>query len=154
MKKQGFILLITLWWMVSISALAQLPSRAVGTWKRTAMTSVNADGTTSDDFISMTEVMPCSKNITYSFKADGSIMTNVPDECGAMKKTIESMNGDGKCTMTGNKLTVTSSKLPPAVYDVQFKGNTMIWFFDYTANPKTLNPGGKTKSLTLIYTKM
>jgi hypothetical protein len=127
MKKYRLLFLSILCLSISISTFGQLSGPAVGTWKRTAMTSVNADG---------------------------SIITNVPAECGAMKKTIESMNGDGKCTMTGNKLTVTSSKLPPAVYDVQFKGNTMIWFFDYTANPQTLNPGGKTKSVTLTYTRI
>jgi hypothetical protein len=64
------------------------------------------------------------------------------------------MNGDGKCAMTGNKLIVTSSKIPTATYEVSFKGNTMIWFFDYATNPKTLNPGGHSKSMTIVYTKI
>jgi len=64
------------------------------------------------------------------------------------------MNGDGKCTLTGNKLIVTSSKIPTATYEISFKGNTMTWFFDYAANPKTLNPGGQSKSLTIVYTKI
>ncbi|WP_428654978.1 lipocalin family protein [Runella sp.] len=152
MKSILFSLLLVL--SLNNTVLAQLPSSATGTWKRTGMTSVDNDGTISDDHAAILKAMPCSKNIMYTFNADGSILTGVPDECGAMKKTIESMNGDGKCSMSGNKLTVTSSKLPPAVYDVQFKGNTMIWYFDYTKNPKTLNPGGKTKSLTLVYTKI
>ena len=154
MKKYRFLLLTILFWKVSVSTFAQLPSSATGIWKRTGMTSVDINGTASDDNASMVKAMPCSKNITYTFKADGSILTSVPDECGAMKKAIESMNGDGKCTMTGNKVVVTSSKLPPATYQVEFKGNTMIWFFDYAANPKTLNPGGKSKSLTIVYTKI
>lgn len=151
-----FILFILLLLTLSLNnnALAQLSSSATGTWKRTAMTSVNTDGTTSDDNAYMVKAMPCSKNITYTFKADGSIVTNVPDECGPLKKTLESMNGDGKCTMTGNKVVVTSSKLPPATYQVEFKGNTMIWYFDYLSNPKTLNPGGKSKSITIVYTKI
>jgi hypothetical protein len=154
MKKVNIFLLLLLGWQLTNITYAQLPGSVTGTWKRTAMTSVNIDGTTSDDNASMLKAMPCSKNITYTFKADGSIITSVPDECGAMKKAIESMNGDGKCTMTGNKVVVTSSILPPSTYQVEFKGNTMIWFFDYTANPKTLNPGGKSKSLTIVYTKI
>lgn len=154
MKNAGIFLLFLLGWQFNNSAFAQLPSSVTGTWKRTAMTSVDINGTTSDDNASMLKAMPCAKNITYTFKADGSIVTNVPDECGALKKTLESMNGDGKCTMTGNKLIVTSSKIPTATYQVEFKGNTMIWFFDYSTNPKTLNPGGKSKSMTIVYTKI
>ncbi|MFN8346262.1 MAG: lipocalin family protein [Spirosomataceae bacterium] len=154
MKSILFLIFLFLALGLNNTALAQLPGSVTGTWKRTAMTSVHSDGTTSDDQAAALKVMPCTKNITYTFKADGSILIQVPDECGPMKKTIESMNGDGKCKMSGNKLTVTSSKLPPAVYEIQFKGNTMIWFFDYAANPKTLNPGGKTKSLMLVYTKI
>jgi len=154
MKKTGVFLVVFMGWQCVNTAYAQLPGRAVGTWKRTAMTSVDINGTVSDNNASMLKAMPCSKNITYTFNADGSILTKVPDECGALKKTIESMNGDGKCTMTANKVVVTSSILPPSTYQVEFKGNTMIWYFDYAANPKTLNPGGKSKSMTIVYTKI
>lgn len=154
MKNARILLLLLIGWQLSNTAFAQLPGSVAGTWKRTAMTSVDIDGTTSDDNASMLKAMPCAKNITYTFKTDGSIVTNVPDECGALKKTLESMNGDGKCTMTGNKLIVTSSKIPTSTYQVEFKGNTMTWFFDYSTNPKTLNPGGKSKSMTIVYTKV
>ena len=152
MKK--FILLLLMLLQAYSGIFAQLPGSVTGTWKRTGMSTVDVTGTATDLQASMMKAMPCSKNITYTFKADGSILTNVPDECSALKKTLESMNGDGKCTLTGNKLIVTSSKIPTATYEISFKGNTMTWFFDYAANPKTLNPGGQSKSLTIVYTKI
>lgn len=134
----------------------QLPSNIVGTWKRTAITGVDMAGKETDFQTQLLQTMPCIKNITYVFKTDGSFLTQVPDECGAMKKTIESMNGDGKCTMTGNKLIVTTSlkEIPPSTYTVQLKGNTMIWFFDYATNPKEHNFDGKSKSMTIVYTRL
>ncbi|MFN8357041.1 MAG: lipocalin family protein [Spirosomataceae bacterium] len=134
--------------------LAQLPSNMTGTWKRTAMSSVTTDGKVTDYVATLEKTMPCSKDMTYTFKADGSFITHVPDACGSMKKTLESMNAEGKGTMKGNKVTVVSSLLPPATYDVTFSGNIMTWYFDYAANPKIPNPGGKLKSMTIVYTKL
>lgn len=137
------------------TATAQLPSSMTGTWKRTGMTSTDLSGKTSDDFQEHIKVMPCTKNITYTFKADGSFLTTVPDECGAMKKTIEATNGAGKCTAFGNKVKVTMKGIPDATYDVKVAGNTMTWVFDYASNPKEHNiAGSKLKSLTIVYTKI
>lgn len=123
-----------------------------GTWKRTSMTLVDASGKTTDLNATMAKAMPCTKDITYTFLADGSLKTNVPDACGAMKKTIETMNASGKWTMSGQKLTVTTTikSLPPATYDVRFQGNTMTWVFTYADNPGTPNPTNA-KQMTIVY---
>ena len=157
MKKIFLLLAVIFFWGSSpILSSAQLPSSMTGSWKRTAINLVDVAGKSSDLQASMLKSMPCTKNIVYTFKSDGSFITEVPDECGSLKKTIESMNGIGKCTMTGNKLTVSTSQktMPPATYEVQIRGNTMTWFFDYTTNPKELNVGGHSKSMTITYTKI
>lgn len=119
MKNARILLLLLIRWQFSNTAFAQLTGGVAGTWKRTAMTSMDINGITSDDNASMLEAMPCARNITYTFKTDGSSVTNVPDECRALKKALESMNGDGKFTLRGNKLIVTSSKVPTATTNVE-----------------------------------
>ena len=74
-----------------------------GTWKRTKMTLVDASGKTTDMVAMMEKSMPCSKDISYTFMSDGHMKTNVPDACGAMKKTIESMNAEGQWKSSGQK---------------------------------------------------
>ena len=123
-----------------------------GTWKRTAMTLIDASGKTSEPGYRMQKAMPCTKDITYTFSNDGRLKTNVPDACKALKKTIESMNAEARWVLRGSKLTVTTTlnDMPPATYDISFQGNTMTWVFTYADNPKTPNPT-KAQRLTLVY---
>lgn len=126
-----------------------------GTWKRTSMLLVDGDGKTTDMNKMMEKNMPCTKDITYTFSADGTLKTNVPDACGALKKTIESMNASGRWTMSGNKVLVTTTMkdIPQATYEVNLQGNTMTWIFNYAENPKMPNPT-KAKRMTIIYQRV
>ena len=126
-----------------------------GTWKRTAMTMIDAGGKTTDLNATMNKSMPCMKDITYTFSSDGQMKSNVPDACGAMKKTIEDMSAKGRWTANGGKIVVTTTmkEIPPSIYDVSFQGNTMTWVFNYSDNPKTPNPT-KTVRLTTVYQKI
>ncbi|WP_020596785.1 lipocalin family protein [Spirosoma panaciterrae] len=126
-----------------------------GTWKRTAMTLVESSGKSTDMHKMMETNMPCTKEMTYTFGADGTMKTNVPDACGTLKKTIESMNASGKWTMNGHKVLVTTTmkEIPPATYDVDVKGGTMTWTFNYADNPKMPNPT-KAQRMTIVYQRI
>ncbi|WP_080054960.1 lipocalin-like domain-containing protein [Spirosoma aerolatum] len=126
-----------------------------GTWKRTAMTLVESSGKSTDMNKMMETNMPCTKEMTYTFGNDGTMKTNVPDACGALKKTIESMNASGKWTMSGRKVVVTTTMkdIPPSTYDVAISGNTMTWTFNYADNPKMPNPT-KAQRMTIVYQRI
>ena len=126
-----------------------------GTWKRTSMTLVDASGNKTDMNQMLEKTMPCTKDITYSFSTDGQLKTNVPDACGSLKKTIESMNVTGRWSISGRKLTVTTTKkeIPTATYDVNFQDNTMTWVFNYVDNPNTPNPT-KAKQIAIVYQRV
>ncbi|UFH53765.1 lipocalin family protein [Spirosoma sp. KNUC1025] len=134
---------------------SSLFDNVTGTWKRTSMTLVDASGKATDMMQMMTKSMPCSKDITYTFTSDGQMRTIVPDACGSLKKTIESMNATGRWTSHGDKVTVTTTMkdIPPATYDLKIQGNTMTWIFNYSDNPKTPNPT-KAKRMAITYQKL
>jgi len=134
-------------------AVAALPANGIeGNWKRTSMTLIESSGKATNMMTMMTQTMPCTKDIVYTFKNGGFLESKVPDACGTMKKTIESMNAGGKWTMSGNKLVITTTLkgIPPATYEVSIKGNTMTWTFNYADNPKTPNPT-KAQRMTMVY---
>ncbi|GAB2534538.1 hypothetical protein GCM10027085_26720 [Spirosoma aerophilum] len=119
------------------------------------MTMVEAGGKTTDLNATLNKSMPCLKDITYTFSGDGQMKSNVPDACGAMKKTIEDMNAKSKWTANGGKIVVTTTikEIPPSMYDVSIQGNTMTWVFTYSENPKTPNPT-KALRLTTVYQRL
>lgn len=126
-----------------------------GTWKRTSLTMVEANGKTTDLNATLNKSMPCMKDITYTFLSDGQMKSNVPDACGAMKKTIEDMSAKGKWTANGEKIVVTMAmkEVPPSTYDVSIQGSTMTWTLNYADNPKTPNPT-KASRLTTVYQRI
>ena len=128
---------------------------AVGTWKRTTMTLTEANGKTTDMMSQLTKAMPCTVDITYTFKADGTFQTVVPESCGPMKKTIEQMNKSGRWSATGDKLKVVmlDKSLPDANYELTVKGNTMTWSFKYADNPQMPNPT-KAKGMAITYQRL
>lgn len=150
-----FITLLTLIGTAFRPALSPAFDNVTGTWKRTAMTLVEATGKTTDMMALMNQSMPCSKDITYTFLSDGQMKTVVPDACGAMKKTIEDMSVNGHWTMSGQKMTVTTTMkgIPPSTYDVSVQGNSMTWVFNFTDNPQAPNPT-KAKRMTLVYQRV
>ncbi|WP_338871978.1 lipocalin family protein [Spirosoma sp. SC4-14] len=137
-------------------SVAALPVSGIeGNWKRTSMTLTESNGKATDMMAMMTQTMPCTKDIIYAFKSGGFLESKVPEACGAMKKTIESMNANGKWALSGNRLIVTTSmkEIPPATYEISIKGNTMTWTFNYTDNPKMPNPT-HAKHMTIVYQRV
>lgn len=140
------------------ACLAASPLRAqgiVGTWKRTAMLMTAATGKTTDELPELVKAMPCTAGITYTFLADGTMRTDVPDACGPVKKTIEQMNKAGRWSVSGGKMkiVVPDKSLPDSEYNLNFSGNTMTWSFDYAANPQMPNPGNA-KRLVIKHTRL
>ncbi|MFD2573850.1 lipocalin family protein [Spirosoma soli] len=127
----------------------------VSTWKRTAMLLTKANGKTTDELPELTKNMPCTAGITYTFVADGTLRVDVPESCGAMKKTIERMNKSGRWSVSGRKLriVVPDKSLPDSDYDLTVSGNTMTWDFDYATNPQMPNPT-KAKRLVIKYSRL
>ena len=150
-----FALLIPLFGMAFRPAIRPPFSVVAGTWKRTSMVLIDGSGKKTEMMEMMSRTMPCTKDITYTFTSDGQLKTNVPDACGAMKKTIEGMNVSGRWAQTGQKVTVTTTMrgIQPATYDLSFQGNTMTWVFIYADNPKTSNPT-KAQRITIVYQRV
>lgn len=143
------ILLLSL--LLATDALAQSP---VGTWKRTTMLLTEANGKTTDMAPELTKTMPCTKDITYSFVADGTMRVNVPESCGVMKLAIERVNKSGRWTISGGKITIVvlDKNLPDSDYDLTISGNTMTWSFNYANNPQMPNPT-KAKRMVIKYVR-
>ena len=116
---------------------------------------VEASGKTNDLAQTMQRSMPCTKDITYTFMGNGQLKTTVPDACGKLKRTVESMNVDSRWSISGRTLTITTTmkNFPPATYDVNFQGNTMTWLFNFADNPNTPNPT-KAKRMTIVYQRV
>lgn len=119
------------------------------------MTMIDARGKTTGMLQMMTKSMPCTKDITYTFSGDGRLKSNVPEACGSLKKTIESMNSEAKWSISGRKITLTTTAkgFPPATWAISFQGNTMTWVFIYADNPETPNPT-KAQKITTVYERI
>jgi hypothetical protein len=150
-----FVLLIALGGTAYRPTLPLILDGVTGTWKRTIMTMVNASGKPTDMLQMMTKSMPCTKDITYTFSGDGRLKSTIPDACGSLKKTIESMNSEAMWSISGRKITVTTTMkgFPPATCAISFRGNTMTWVFIYADNPQTPNPT-KAQKLTTVYERI
>ncbi|CAG4994001.1 hypothetical protein DYBT9275_01285 [Dyadobacter sp. CECT 9275] len=125
-----------------------------GTWKMSSAVLEESNGKKSDTHQDQLKNMPCASTITYTFKPDGTLVTNAPD-CKNLKAIIESQNGKTTWKQNGNKVTITTTdtRFPAQVYSVSVTGNTMTWYFGYADNPKTANPT-KAKSLVTVYKKI
>lgn len=149
--------LILVLFIVLLTAALRWPDSddVSGTWKRTSMVLVDATGKTTDMMEMMSRTMPCTKDITYTFLSNGQMKTNVPDACGTIKKTIESMNASGRWVQNGRKLIVTTTlkNIPPANYDLNVQSNIMTWVFNYADNPEMTNPT-KAKKMTIVYQRV
>jgi hypothetical protein len=126
-----FIFLISLAGIAFRSAPFPSAIDITGTWKRTAMPMVEAGGKKTDPNATLNKSMPCLKDVTYTFLSDGQMKSNVPDACGALKKTIEDMNTKSKWTATGGRIVVTTTMkdILPSTYDISVQGNTKAWLF-------------------------
>ncbi|GAB2577566.1 lipocalin-like domain-containing protein [Spirosoma areae] len=151
MKRTLLSILVSLY----LSTSPLLAQSVAGTWKRTAMLMTDASGKTTDELPELTKTMPCTAGITYTFLADGTMRTDVPESCGPIKKTIEQMNKAGRWSATSNKLriVVPDKSLPDSDYSLTVSGNTMTWDFDYAANPQMPNPGNA-KRIVIKYTRL
>lgn len=132
--------------------LAQSPE---GQWKRISMIVEHANGVKQDVQQTYQQAMPCASQIRYSFLKGGKT-TALASGCEpAIKKSIESLNNKSFWKVSGNSIIISMSddQLPPATYNLSFKGNTMTWLFQYAANPKTPNPTNA-KTTTIIYQKL
>ncbi|MBO0931336.1 lipocalin-like domain-containing protein [Fibrella aquatilis] len=150
MKRTLICLLFSLFLITNV-----LSQSVVGTWKRTAMLLTEANGNTDDSMPDMTKAMPCTARITYTFLADGTMSTNVPDDCGVIKKATDKINKTSRWAVSGNKLKVwvLDKSLPDSEQVLTFSGNTMTWTFDYAANPQMPNPT-KAKRLVINYVRL
>lgn len=145
-----------LYLFVCLATTAPLRAQGVaGTWKRTAMLMTEASGKTTDELPELTQTMPCTAGITYTFRPDGTLHTDVPETCGPMKKTIERMNKTSRWSVSGKtlKTRVVDKSLPDSEYELRLSGNTMTWTFDYAANPQVPNPG-RAKQLVICYVRL
>jgi hypothetical protein len=142
-------------WLCAIAATGAMAQTVPGTYKRTAMVLTDATGKQTDLLALTSQSMPCTAQITYTFKADNSFSTQVPASCGDRKSALESMNTPARWSVSGNQLKVITQdkSQPDALYTLTYGSNTMTWTFNYTANPQTPNPT-QAKQLVVTYQRL
>ncbi|MDE3184688.1 MAG: lipocalin family protein [Bacteroidota bacterium] len=152
MKKTIYLFPVFLLLLISYTGLCQ---GITGSWKKTSLTLTTANGKKTDSYKQLIKMQPCYANMVYTFLPGGK-MSQTADGCGeSIKKMVVSEAAKGSWKINGNKLTISISgnPLPPLTYEISFSGNTMTWVFNYAENPKTLNIGGKARSMTITYVK-
>ena len=152
MKRTISLSLCILLLLASYTGLCQ---GIIGSWKKTSQTITTVDGKKTDSYKQLIKIQPCYANMVFTFLPGGK-MSQTADGCSeAIRKMVVSEAAKGSWKTNGNKLiiTVSDNSLPPATYEISFSGNTMTWVFNYADNPKTPNFKGKSKSMTITYTK-
>ncbi len=145
------IIFITLFIVSTLGAKAQSP---VGSWLRVAMIEEKANGKKVDINTELTNAMPCTKNIVYSFLANGTMAAKVTGCALGIKKSIENATKTARWVKVGNKIKVfmTDNSVPPTLNTVVYSGNKMSWTCNYSYFPELPNPN-KDKSITIVYQK-
>ena len=126
-----------------------------GSWKKTSQTITTGNGKKTDSYKQLIKMQPCYANMVFTFLPGGK-MSQTADGCGeAIKKMVVSEAAKDSWKINGNKLiiTVSDNSLPPAIYEISFSGNIMIWVFNYADNPKIPNFKRNARSMTITYTK-
>ncbi len=102
-------------------------AQIVGTWKITNLFVKEGTKAEQDFFSQIILVLPCFKDIAFTFKNSGELSGSVPTACKSDVKDYLGTSGTAKYEVSGGKLTITDTDGSKTVTDVSFNGNQMSW---------------------------
>ncbi len=102
-------------------------AQIVGTWKITNLFIKEGSAAEQDFFSQIILVIPCFKDISFTFKNSGELSGSVPTACKSDVEDYLGTSGTAKYEVSGGKLTITDTDGSKTVTDVSFSGNQMSW---------------------------
>lgn len=141
------------------------PNSIEGSWKITAMKldpGIDAGppvGKVTDllAFFTLYTQSTCLSDITFTFKNDGTMVSDNPASCKASATAIEDqtgidVSGVSKWSLTGDQLTVTNPDGTKQVTTAKISGNTMSWSYKDTVDD--LNGKPTPQTITFEYKRV
>lgn len=102
-------------------------AQIVGTWKITNLFVKEGTNAEEDQFALLAFLLPCIKDITFTFKSNGELSGSIPAACQSDVEDYLGTSGTAKYEVNGGKLTITDTDGSKTVTDVSFSGNQMSW---------------------------
>lgn len=121
-------------------------AQIVGSWKFTNVFIKEGNDAEVDQFVFLTTLLPCFKDIVIIFNADGTVAGTVPVAC---QSGVEDFAGDitkSRYEVKGDQLILTESDGTKTTMNVSFSGKTMSWLESETS-------GGVTTTTRIVLSK-
>jgi hypothetical protein len=107
----------------SVTPSAQI----VGSWKITALLVKEGTNAEADQFPLVVALLPCFKDIVFTFKSSGELTGTVPAACQSTTEDYLGSSGTAKYEVKDGKLNITDTDGTVTSEDVSFSGNQMFW---------------------------
>lgn len=121
-------------------------AQIVGTWKITNLFIKEGTKAEEDQFPLLVLVLPCVKDISFTFKSNGDLTGSVPAACQNDVEDFIGTSGTAKYEVNAGKLTITDTDGTKTVTDVTFSGSQMSWI-------STDVDAGVTTTSRIVFTK-
>jgi hypothetical protein len=102
-------------------------AQIVGTWKITSILVKEGSKAEADQFPLLLAVLPCFKDVSFTFKSSGELTGSVPAACQSTTDDFIGTSGSAKYEVTGGKLIITDTDGTKTTENVSFSGNQMTW---------------------------
>jgi hypothetical protein len=102
-------------------------AQIVGSWKITGLLVKEGTNAEEDQFAFIVALLPCFKDIVFTFKSSGELTGTVPAACQSTTEDYLGSSGTAKYEVKDGKLNITDTDGTVTSEDVSFSGNQMFW---------------------------
>lgn len=102
-------------------------AQIVGTWKITNLFVKEGTNAEEDQFPFLLLIIPCFKDISFTFKSNGDLTGSVPAACKDDTEDFLGTNGTAKYEVKDGKLIITDTDGSKTEQNVSFSGSQMTW---------------------------
>ncbi|MDZ7935509.1 MAG: lipocalin family protein [Emticicia sp.] len=121
-------------------------AQIVGTWKITNFFVKEGSADEEDFFAELISLVPCFKDISFTFKSNGDLTGSVPAACQGDTEDLLGTSGTSKYEVKDGKLTITDTDGTKTEQNVSFSGKQMSWTTSEVS-------AGTTTTTRLVFTK-
>ncbi|MFN3489850.1 MAG: lipocalin family protein [Emticicia sp.] len=121
-------------------------AQIVGTWKITNLFVKEGSAAEEDFFPQLILIVPCFKDISFTFKSNGDLTGSVPVACQDNSEDYIGTSGTAKYEVNGGKLIITDADGSKSEQNVSFSGSQMSWTSSEV-------DAGVTTTTRLVFTK-
>ncbi len=121
-------------------------AQIVGTWKITNYFVKQGSAAEEDFFPELIALVPCFKDISFTFKSNGDLTGSVPAACQDDSEDFLGTTGTAKYEVKDDKLIVTDTDGTKTEQNVSFSGGQMSWTTSEVS-------AGVTTTTRLVFTK-